>query len=194
RDVRIILAASDFSREITSAVLWLNERDLDIRCVRLTPYALDGRTLVDVQQLIPLPQMRDYLVRVREKAEKVREEQAASMDFTRFDVRVGEQSYQRLTKRAAFLRVCRHLCEKGVNPESIAALGPRAARRVLYCLDGDLDTTEFRAAADFDTRRWFCANDELVHAHGKTYAFSNQWGGENWRETMNRLRATYPEY
>jgi hypothetical protein len=79
--VRIILAAADFSREITSAVLWLNERNLDIRCVRLTPYALGERTLVDVQQVIPLPEMGDYLVQVRAKAEKVREEQARDFRF-----------------------------------------------------------------------------------------------------------------
>ncbi len=30
-DVRIVLVASDFQKEITTAVLWLNERDLDIR-------------------------------------------------------------------------------------------------------------------------------------------------------------------
>lgn len=37
RDVRIVLVAADFSKELTTAVLWLNERDLDIRCVRLKP-------------------------------------------------------------------------------------------------------------------------------------------------------------
>src|ERR1019366_8018362 len=34
-DVRIVLAAADFNAEVTSTVLWLNERDLDICCVRI---------------------------------------------------------------------------------------------------------------------------------------------------------------
>jgi hypothetical protein len=202
--VRIILAAADFSREITSAVLWLNERNLDIRCVRLTPYALGERTLVDVQQVIPLPEMGDYLVQVRAKAEKVREEQAR--DFTRFEVRIGEQTYLRLSKRIALLRVCRYLSDKGVSPESIAALSPkRKAERVVFGLDGDLNASAFQTAArertssvpgasNFDTKHWFCADGELVKANGKTYAFSNQWGGEQWRETMNQIRSAYPDY
>jgi hypothetical protein len=38
-DVRIVLASAEFSKEITSAVMWLNEHGLDIRCVRLRPYS-----------------------------------------------------------------------------------------------------------------------------------------------------------
>jgi hypothetical protein len=204
RSVCIVLAAADFSREITSTVLWLNERNLDVRCVRLTPYAVGERILVDVQQVIPLPEMSDYLIRIREKAEKVREDQVATMDFTRFDVKVGEQSYPNLTKRAAFLRVCRYLCAKGVNSENIAGIGPRVARRVIFGVEGDCDAAEFltraaeRASSEpgapgFGPRRWFCADDDLVKTNGKTYAFSNQWGGDRWRETMNRLCAAYPE-
>ncbi len=31
-DVRIVLASGNFSRELTTTVMWLNERNLDIRC------------------------------------------------------------------------------------------------------------------------------------------------------------------
>ena len=41
REVGIVLASEDFSQEITTTVLWLNEfHAFDIRCVRLTPYKL----------------------------------------------------------------------------------------------------------------------------------------------------------
>src|SRR5690349_16324352 len=46
QDVRIILVSADFSKEITTSVLWLNERELDIRCVRLRAYEHNGKTLV----------------------------------------------------------------------------------------------------------------------------------------------------
>ena len=72
RDVRIVLVAADFGKELTTAVLWLNERDLDIRCVRMKPYAHGNQTLVDVQQIVPLPEAAEYIVRVREKAATVR--------------------------------------------------------------------------------------------------------------------------
>jgi hypothetical protein len=34
QDVRIVLAAADFSKEITSTMLWPNEYGLEIHCVR----------------------------------------------------------------------------------------------------------------------------------------------------------------
>jgi len=70
QDVRIVLASAEFSRELTTSVLWLIERGIDIRCVRLQPYGLDGRVLVDVQQIIPLPEIAEYQVRVTEKKRK----------------------------------------------------------------------------------------------------------------------------
>jgi hypothetical protein len=45
-DVRIILAASNFSAELITSVLWLNKQGLNIRCVRLKPYKLDGCLLL----------------------------------------------------------------------------------------------------------------------------------------------------
>ena len=60
QDVRIVLASAEFARELTTSVLWLIERGIDIRCVRLQPYEHDGRVFVDVQQIIPLPEMAEY--------------------------------------------------------------------------------------------------------------------------------------
>ncbi|MEO0531100.1 MAG: hypothetical protein AAF266_11090 [Planctomycetota bacterium] len=69
QDVSIVLAAADFSVEITTAVLWLNERDLNIRCVRLQPYVFDDhRLLIDIQPIVPLPEAADFQVRLKDKA------------------------------------------------------------------------------------------------------------------------------
>ena len=67
QDVSILLVSADFSKELTTSVLWLNEHGLDIRCVRIRPY-LDGtRVLMDVQQVIPLKETVEYQVQIREK-------------------------------------------------------------------------------------------------------------------------------
>ncbi len=70
--VRIVLVSADFSKELTTAVIWLNNHDLDIRCVRLKPYQLNGQTLLDVQQVIPLPEAADFMVKVRRKEQDQR--------------------------------------------------------------------------------------------------------------------------
>jgi len=75
-DVKIVLVSEGFSKEITTAVLWLRDRDIDIRCIRLRPYTVDDKTLVDVDQVIPLPEAEDYIVRLREKEQKERKSKA----------------------------------------------------------------------------------------------------------------------
>ena len=60
QDVRIVLASAEFSKEVTSSVLWLIDHGIDIRCVRLKPYSFGEGLLVDVQQIVPLPEAADY--------------------------------------------------------------------------------------------------------------------------------------
>lgn len=67
QDVRIILFSEDFSRELTSSILWLNEKGLEITCFRMSAYRLEERLLVDFQQIIPLKEAEDYQVKVRNK-------------------------------------------------------------------------------------------------------------------------------
>ena len=81
QDVRIILVSAEFSKELTTAVMWLNERDLDIRCVRIKPYSDNGRVFVDVQQVIPLPEATAYQVQLREKEQKGRKDRAERYDL-----------------------------------------------------------------------------------------------------------------
>jgi hypothetical protein len=71
-DVRIILVSEDFGKELTTAVLWLRDREIDIRCLRLRPYKHDDKTFIDVQQIIPLPEAVEYQVQVREKEQQER--------------------------------------------------------------------------------------------------------------------------
>ncbi len=76
QDVRMVLVSAEFSKELTTAVMWLNERALDIRCVRIKPYEDNGRVLIDVQQVIPLPEAAAYQVQIREKEQKGRQDRA----------------------------------------------------------------------------------------------------------------------
>ncbi|HEV2802441.1 MAG TPA: DUF4268 domain-containing protein [Pyrinomonadaceae bacterium] len=74
QDVRIVLVSANFSKELTTTVMWLNKRDLDIRCIRLVPYHDKGRVLIDVQQVVPLPEAAEYQIQIREKEQKERQE------------------------------------------------------------------------------------------------------------------------
>jgi len=70
--VEIILVSADFSTEITTCVMWLNDQGLSIRCIRMQPYQYQSQALVDVTQIIPLPEAESYLVKMREQQDEKR--------------------------------------------------------------------------------------------------------------------------
>ncbi len=80
QEVRIVLVSEDFGKELTTAVLWLNRRDLDITCVRLLSYDLDGSHLVQLERIIPLPEAAEYQSKLREKEQESRRAQAQNCE------------------------------------------------------------------------------------------------------------------
>ena len=82
QDTKIILASADFSRELTTSVIWLNERDIDIRCVRLKPYRMEsGVVLLDIQQIIPLPEATDFQTQIGVKRQAERQNRTERHDL-----------------------------------------------------------------------------------------------------------------
>lgn len=92
-DVRIILVSSDFSTEITTSVMWLNKYDLDITCVRLKPYKVGDQILVDLTQIIPLPEAAEYEVKIRAQAQEAKKVKSARQEiFKRFWAQLIDRS------------------------------------------------------------------------------------------------------
>jgi hypothetical protein len=204
QDVRIVLVAADFGKELTTAVLWLNQRDLDIRCIRLQPYSDGARVLLNVQQVIPLPEAEEFQVQVREKARRERKARTDSRDMTRYNVEVMGRSLLDQSKRGALFHVVTTLVrDMGIAPEQVheADLG-RPLDGAWVVVDGEVDESTFieRAARDrkgqgyvFDPRRWYTADDELLRHGGRTYAFSKRWRTAKWLRAMENLKEAFPE-
>jgi hypothetical protein len=199
--VRIVLASADFGPEITTTVLWLNKQNLDIRCVRMVPYQDGDSVFLDVQQIIPLPEAADYMIKLREKEEERKEaDRQGDRDYTRFVVACGGKRTEPLPKRRAMLELIRTLVNAGHSPDDIQVVF--LVNRFLVA-EGNLQTeAEFAAAAihsvkdglptEFRPARFFTAPDELLHFGDKTYAFSNQWGSKT-RAAITRLLDRYPD-
>lgn len=194
RDVRIVLASAEFSKELTTAVLWLRERAIDIRCVRLKPYGTAEDTLLDVQQVVPLPEAEDYQVRVQRKSEQERQARASSRDNIRYRVDVNGESFDNLPKRRMIHRVITSLVEAGVSPDLLAQ--QITWRPLFFVTDGNLDSQQMcqkieskLAGHDRPLKRWFTDDDELIYHDGKTLAVTNQWGKKT-EEGLGKLLAT----
>ena len=95
-DVRILLVSANFSSELTTAVIWLNKQSLDITCIRFIPYRLGDSVLIDVSQIIPLPEAADYEVKIREQNFEVKKVKSARHDiFRKFWSQIIDRSKER---------------------------------------------------------------------------------------------------
>lgn len=61
---RIILVAGEFRKEVTSTVLWLLSFGIRIQCFKVTPYQLGEQLLLDCDQIIPMKEAEDYIIKV----------------------------------------------------------------------------------------------------------------------------------
>jgi hypothetical protein len=192
QEVRLILVSAEFSKEITTSVLWLNNHGLDIRCVRLRPYSLDGRIILDVEQVIPLPEAADLTIQIAQKAEEARiSRRIRDRDLSKYDLTVDGITRSSLNKRALVLAVTQAAITHGMSLEEVRKTMPL---NKWIGLDGDLTAADFigRLAEGHDPRRYFCDDGELFHAPGRTYALSNQWGLDTI-EAVERLKDLMPQ-
>lgn len=66
-DQRMIFIAANFRREVTSTVLWLLNRSIRVQCFKVTPYAFGDELILDVQQIIPIPEAADFMISMSSK-------------------------------------------------------------------------------------------------------------------------------
>jgi len=200
QDVRIVLVSAEFSKELTTSVIWLNERGLDIECVRIKPYSDNGRILADIQQVIPLPEAEDYRVRLKEKQQKERAARKTNHDFTKYDVTVDGHTFEQLPKRTAILTVVQFLTKRGYTPEAIAEAVPWRQNSMFRIAEGTLNSKDFvasmnleanKAGRNFDAKRYYYDDEKLIHSNGKTAALTNQWGNR-CAEAISQILEAFP--
>lgn len=196
QDVRIVLASSEFSKELTSAVLWLNDKGVDIRCVKMEPFYDGQRILLDIQQVIPLPETEQFQVKIRQKKQKEQASRSSSRDMAKFSLSVNENDFSGLGKRHIMYHLCNEIIKTGATPEEIAKLIHWRKASVFVSFDGILDESEVVAQLDSGGavpkyKRFFHKQEELFHTDGKTYALSNQWGPRTL-EAVEVLAEKYP--
>ncbi|MGI8965748.1 MAG: hypothetical protein ACR2H1_06625, partial [Limisphaerales bacterium] len=175
-------AAAEYSPELTTSVLWLNERDLDIRCVRLKPYRSGGQMLLDVQQIIPLPDADDYQVKLRVQAEQRRE--ARQKDYTKYNF--GGKAY---AKNGIVLAIVRAYLQN--NPkktfEDLKAVFPdslQGSYGVIALLEKGqevFDRTNYY-------RYFINEPDVLTTGDQKRIVVSTEWGIRNIGKFIERTR------
>ncbi len=135
-DVRIILVSANFSIELTTAVLWLNDRDLDITCFRMRPYRLQDQVLIDFQQIIPLPEADDYVTKIKVHKQEARKAKSARHEiFRRFWTQLIERSRSKTSLVANRTASSDHWLGAGIGRRGFAlnfTLARESSRVELY--------------------------------------------------------------
>jgi len=167
-DVRIILVSPNFSKELTTAVMWMSERNINITCIRIQPYTFNGSILIDVQQIIPLPEVKDYQIKAQKKSEERREAKTTSQkDYSKFlfngDI---------LNKR----NLAYEIVKTRFNELSEKTFKNLYSDFIQYeYIDGLMVKYE-DVAENKQDRYFFEDNKVLKMDNGDRYVVSNQWG------------------
>jgi hypothetical protein len=198
-NVRIVLVSADFGREITTTVLWLNRfPGMDIRCVRMIPYSIDGKVLLDIQQVLPLPEAADYQVQLRRKDVARERARTSGHDYTRYHVVVEDTELPDQNKRNALRVMVEQLALKGVPLADICRTLPDGPGRRMRVLEGRFVGGEqvreamLRADPKLNPRRWFCDHALVDEGSSRTYVLTNQWG-TNTEPTLAALSTAFPQ-
>jgi len=84
-DQRIIFVANHYRKEVTSSVLWLINHDIKIKCFKATPYSLDEELFLQIDQIIPVPEVAEFMIDAKEK-EKEDKGRSKVVEQTRADL------------------------------------------------------------------------------------------------------------
>ena len=201
QDVRIVLASADFSNEIMSTVLWLNDNGLDIRCVRLKPYRDGNRVLIDIQQAIPLPEAGEYQIQVTQKNRMEKIARKSSKDYSKFVIRLGDKKSTSLHKRWAIHYLVKTLIESGVDPEEI--FKTITWKKMFLVFNGNFSGDDLceqiieqqsQDGNQENPERWFYRDDHPFKVNGKTYVLTNQWGKDVALRAIDDLNGAFPDH
>lgn len=204
QQMKIVLASADFSPELTTSVIWLNDNGLDIRCVRLHPYRYgtsdslspeNDEVFLDIQTIIPLPETSDYQVarRIKEQGEKRSREQKKTRP--KYDLQISGQRFTELNGRD----IIRRLLEFTKNDQSVGR------NEMLAILRGKFFSGEHLSSADIKENmrndeltvqpydRFFHEDHEIFHEAEGTYIFSNQWNIEDAANAASQFKERFPD-
>ena len=204
QQVKIVLASAGFSPELTTAVIWLNESGLDIRCVRLHPYRhgpsdppnpASEEILLDIQTIIPLPETSDYQIARRNKQQGENRSRTLRKTRPKYDLQIASQHFTGLSGRD----IVRKLLEFAKQDSAVSRATMKSILGGKHFNGERLVSDDIKERLRDDTlvhqpyKRFFHEDDEIFHEEEGTYIFSNQWRIEDAVSAANQFKVEFPQ-
>ncbi|HEJ6997027.1 hypothetical protein P8975_01575 [Serratia marcescens] len=173
--VRIVLISADFSTEVTNTVLWLNNSGLNVSCFKLSPYMHLGKVLVNFEQIIPLPEAKDFLVRQKRKETEARDA-----------IEKGEKDYSKFIYKGGVYNK-RNLAYELMNDWIIDA-NPDDMQAIASVFGDDIHRSLIKVEQDVIASRRKRFHDETVElASGEIVLITNQWSIGSIQKLINKF-------
>ncbi|WP_292780299.1 hypothetical protein [Methylophilus sp. UBA6697] len=185
QDVRIILASANFSKEITTSVLWLNDKDLDITCMRLSLHKLNEQLILSSEQIIPLPEAEAYQIEVKQKKHEERISKISGKDRSLFSISYSGDVFESGFKKSDISFYTIKLLEKyGLIDHEVFNLlrNDLSSSFRLLKLSEEITEKEKR----YTKYRW--SREPEFHFEGKGYYIARNWGIGNIQPFIEKMQ------
>ena len=80
-DQRMILVAGNFRKEVTSTVMWMLNHGIKAQCYKVTPYDYKEQVLLDLEQIIPVKEAEEYMIKMADKKREEKEVKETNRDI-----------------------------------------------------------------------------------------------------------------
>lgn len=189
QEVKIVLASAEFSRELTTTVMWLNDYGLSIRCVRMHPYESDGKILLDVQSVIPIPEIEDYQVKIREKRQKERASRESTRDRSLFSIYFEDkEAVSQIKKSDIGFSTVMLLKDKGL----IDADCFQFLREDYSCKKQLLKIVDEMSETEVKYKKYRVWLDPELSYSGDDYYIVRNWGIKSTEQFIKKINSRFP--
>jgi len=190
QDVKIVLASAEFSKELTTSIMWLNDRDLDIKCIRFRPYLYGEKVLLDVQQVVPLPEVADYQVQIKEKKQKERHARSQSKDRSTYSISFkGKTVFEGFKKSDIGLNTVLLLEQRNMIDEDVFNYLREDKSCSFQLLKKSVEVT----STEKKYRKYRVNQEPELVFDGEGYYVARNWGVGNVEGFILKIKQRFPE-
>lgn len=195
--VKIVIAASEFSDELATSVMWLrNTCNLDIKCMKMEPWLHNRRLLIDTDIVIPAAETAVFDFKSDEKKQKERQS-TSNKDHSRYDVSVNGKKYgKKMHKNKTVHTLIKVLVNKHkCLPHDIDSA---TTKNLFFIIPEEMNAADaYNYIADNVSEnragRFYCNQDDDIFRHGgKTYLVTNGWELAALEDVLEELKEKYP--
>jgi hypothetical protein len=154
------------------------------------PYQSEGKILLDIQPVIPIPEIEDYQVKIREKRQKERASRSGGRDTSRYSIYLNdEQAHAHIRKSDIGYCTVQLLNDKGLIDQDVFEFLRTDNTCAFQLLKLESEVTE----TNIKYNKYRVSREPELIYEGKEYYGARNWGKESAEAFANKITDKFPE-